>query len=48
MSVTANSFVNNKLRNDHDFVRHKYRQIHPSSKQDINFVVKQMSIESSE
>ena len=43
MSSIINSFVNDKLRNDHlvhDFVRGKYRQIHPSLKQDI---VKQMS-----
>ena len=43
MSSIVNSFVNDKLRNDqlvHDFVRGKYRQIHPSLKQDI---VKQMS-----
>ena len=43
MSTIVNSFVNDKLRNDqlvYDFVRRKYRQIHPSFKQDI---VKQMS-----
>ena len=43
MSAIVNSFVNDKLRNDqlvYDFVRQKYRQIHPSLKQDI---VKQMS-----
>ena len=43
MSSIANSFVNDKLRNDqlvYDFVRRKYRQIHPSLKQDI---VKQIS-----
>ena len=43
MSSIVNSFVNDKLRNDqlvYDFVRGKYRQIHPSLKQDI---VKQMS-----
>ena len=43
MSAIVNSFVNDKLRNDqlvYDFVRRKYRQIHPSLKQDI---VKQMS-----
>ena len=42
MSSIVNSFVNDKLRNDqlvYDFVRRKYRQIHPSLKQDI---VKQM------
>ena len=46
MSSIVNSFVNDKLRNDHlvyDFVRRKYGQIHPSLKQDINSVVKQMS-----
>ena len=44
MSSIANSFV--KLRNDqlvYDLVRRKYRQIHPSLKQDTNFVVKQLS-----
>ena len=43
MSSIVNSFVNDNLRNDqlvYDFVREKYRQIHPSLKQDI---VKQMS-----
>ena len=43
MSSIVNSFVNDKLHNDqlvYDFVRRKYRQIHPSLKQDI---VKQMS-----
>ena len=46
MSTIVNSFVNDKLHNDqlvYNFVRRKYRQIHPSLKQDINFVVKQMS-----
>ena len=46
MSTIVNSFVNDKLRNDqlvYNFVRRKYRQIHPSLKQDINFVAKQMS-----
>ena len=46
MSSIVNSFVNDKLRNDqvvYDFVGQKYRQIHPSLKQDINLVVKQMS-----
>ena len=46
MSSNVNSFVNDKLRNDqlvYDFVRRKYRQIHPSLKQDINFVAKQIS-----
>ena len=46
MSSIVNSFVNDKLRNDqlgYDFVRRKYRQIHPSLKQDTNFVVKQIS-----
>ena len=46
MSTIVNSFVNDKLRNDqlvYDFVRRKYRQIHPSLKQDINFIVKQMN-----
>ena len=46
MSSTVNSFVNDKLRNDqlvYDFVRQKYRQIHPSLKQNITFVLKQMS-----
>ena len=45
MSAIVNSFVNDKLHNDqlvYDFVTRKFRQIHPSSKQDINFVVKQM------
>ena len=48
MSSIVNSFVNDKLRNDqlrHDFVRRKYRQIHHSLKQDIYFVVKQISRE---
>ena len=43
MSSIVNSFVNDRLRNDqlvNDFVRRKYRQIHPSLKQGI---VKQMS-----
>ena len=43
MPSIVNSFVNDKLHNDqlvYDFVRRKYRQIHPSLKQDI---VKQMS-----
>ena len=43
MSSIVNSFVNDMLRNDklvYDFVRRKYRQIHPSLKQNI---VKQMS-----
>ena len=43
MSSIVNSFVNDKLRTDqlvYDFVRQKYRQIHPSLKQDI---VKHMS-----
>ena len=43
MSSIVNSFVKDKLRNDqlvYDFVRRKYRQIHPSLKQDI---VKQTS-----
>ena len=53
MSSIANSFVNDKLHNDqlvYDFVRRKYKQIHPSLKQDTNFVVKQVEhcIESSE
>ena len=46
MSSIVNSFVNGKLRNDqlvYDFVRRKYRQVHPSLKQGINFVVKQIS-----
>ena len=46
MSSIVNSFVNDKLHNDqlvHDFVRRKYRQVHPSLKQDINFVIKQIS-----
>ena len=46
MSSIVNSFVNDKLRNDqlvYDFLRRKYRQIYPSLKQNINFVVKQMS-----
>ena len=44
MSSIVNSFVNDKLHNDelvYNFVRRKYRQIHPSLKQDI---VKQLSI----
>ena len=43
MSSIVNSFVNDKLRNDqlvYDFVRRKYRQIHPSLKQ---VIVKQIS-----
>ena len=43
MSSIIDSFVNDKLHNDqlvYDFVGRKYRQIHPSLKQDI---VKQMS-----
>ena len=43
MSTIVNSFVNDKLRNDqlvYDFVRRKYRQVHPSLEQDI---VKQAS-----
>ena len=43
MSSIVNSFVNDKLHNDqlaHDFVERKYRQVHPSLKQDI---VKQIS-----
>ena len=46
MSSIVNSFVNDNLRNNQlvcDFVRQKYRQVHPSLKQDINFVVKQIS-----
>ena len=46
ISSIVNSFVNDKLRNDqlvYDFVRRKYRIIHPSLKQDINFVAKQLS-----
>ena len=46
MSSIVNSSVNDKLRNDqlvYDFVRRKHKQIHPSLKQDINFVVKQIS-----
>ena len=46
MSSIVNSFVNHKLRNDqlvYDFVKQKYRQIDPSLKQHINFVVKQLS-----
>ena len=46
MSSIVNSFVDDKLCNDqsvYDFVRRKYRQVHPSLKQDINFVVKQLS-----
>ena len=45
-SSIVNSFVNDKLCNDqlvYAFVRRKYRQIHSSLKQNINFVVKQMS-----
>ena len=46
MSSIVNSFVNNKFRNDqlvYDFVRRKYRHIHPSLKQDTNFVVKRLN-----
>ena len=46
MSSIVNSYVNDKLHNNqvvYDFVRRKYRQIHPSSKQDINLIVKQMT-----
>ena len=46
MSSIVNSFVNDNLRNDqlvYDFVTRKYRQVYPSLKQDINFVVKQIS-----
>ena len=46
MSSIVNSFVNDRLCNDqlvYDFVRRKYRQIRPCLKQDINFVVKQLS-----
>ena len=45
MSSIVNSFVNDKLHNDqlvYDFVRRKYRQVYPSLKQDIDFVVKQI------
>ena len=43
MSSIVNSFENDKLHNDqlvYDFVRRKYKQIHPSLKQGI---VKQIS-----
>ena len=43
MTFTVNSFVNDKFHNNqlvYDFVRGRYRQIHPSLKQDI---VKQIS-----
>ena len=43
MSTIVNNFANDKLRNNqlvNDFVRRKYRHIHPSLKQDI---IKQMS-----
>ena len=43
MSTIVISFVNDKVRNGklfYDFVRRKYRQIHPSLKQDV---VKQIS-----
>ena len=46
MSSIVNSFVNDKLCNDQlvsDFVRLKYKQVHPSLKQDTNFVVQQLS-----
>ena len=46
MSSTVNTFVNDKLSNDqlvYDFVRRKYRNVHPFLKQDINFIVKQLS-----
>ena len=46
MSSIVNSFVNDKLHTDqlvYDFVRRKYRQVRLSLKQDINFVVKQIS-----
>ena len=46
MPSILNSFVNGKLCNNqtvYDFVRRNYRQVHPSLKQDTNFVVKQFS-----
>ena len=46
MSSIVTSFVNVKLHNHqlvYDFVRRKYRQVHPSLKQNINFVVKRLS-----
>ena len=46
MSSIVNSVVDHNLCNDqpvYDFVRQKYRQVHPSLKQDINFIVKQIS-----
>ena len=42
MSSIVNCFVNDKCNDQlvYDFVRRKYRQIHPSSlKQDTDFVV---------
>ena len=47
MSSIVNSFVIVKLHNNqlvYDFVKQKYRQIHPSLKQDINVVVKQLTL----
>ena len=41
MSSIVISFVNDKLRKD--FVKRKYKQVHPSLKQDTNFVVRQLS-----
>ena len=44
MSSSVNSFVNDNFHLlVYDFVRRKYRQVHPSLKQGINFVVKQIS-----
>ena len=46
MSFIVNSFVDDNLSNDqlvYDFVRRKYRQVHPYLKQDIDFIVKQIS-----
>ena len=46
MSSIVNSFVNDTLRNEqlvYDFVRRKYRQIHPSLKQDIVYQMSKAS-----
>ena len=43
MSSIVNSFINDNLRTDqlvYNFVRRKYRQVHPSLNQDINFAMK--------
>ena len=43
MSSIVNSFVNDNDQSVYDFVRRKYRQVHPSLKQDTNFVIQQLS-----